>query len=255
MKITFRQAQDVRNLANQLIDKGLAKVDASKKRPRLIADPVQLATQFIMDTQGITYFVPEILALSEDEAKESSICFKTNDNENLLTLHDIWRRKCQGIQFIYNRPLADALVTINLKKSRPLDPTFPTCALFPTFPLTDPAITSHLKNYNFHEIKGWLSRAKEKHNPLVYPGTEIPLTKQDILKNYALRQLIHIHLRELMKYYEGLSKRQPGHPKLRQIQEKIESYKASLTLQDRYWQKKKKTFIKNGITKKYFRLT
>lgn len=222
IKVEFQIADDVKQLAHLLTALGSSMNPQTKE--------VVLAENFIVANDGHTYFLPEIMTLSEKEVTASPVSFKTKDGKT-VTLLEVWQTQGLEIQFIYNTPLVNALLTVDLAAEMPLNPTFPICAISSDSNLADPIITPSQQNYDFHGIVPWVT--KHKTDPL----TREPLEKQDILRNHALKQFIDVYINELIAERTRLLAIEQTE-QLTAVQAKLKDYKSVLKEQYNYWKGK-----------------
>lgn len=154
-----------------------------------------LADHFLLASDGETYLVDDIKSLSQEAAAQDlAISFNTKDGQS-LSLYDVYEALQNSNEavlenLIYNKPLADMLVT----RDSPLN------ALF--FPIIFP-VTSYLENTHEElEIKGFLDYCKKNELALCDPYLNKPLGSEQLIPNLALQRLIKFKIDYLIGLHQ-----------------------------------------------------
>lgn len=188
--ITFQRMQDVVIFIGRLANEGFIKPHLTANQTSFKADALTLGQQFLMNSEGETYFLPDLLALSEAEAASSPVAFRSEKSQTTAyTLHAVWHhcKRNQAIQtlgLIHNVAFAKALLEMIMENGK-------LHLRLPAY-LVDPCLVLEGREYGFHNafnLKTQLSLVKGT-GLLVSPEPGITLTKQSIVDNKVLRQLI-----------------------------------------------------------------
>jgi hypothetical protein len=204
--IQFSGTKDIHQLIHVLQKNDLIRI---LNDSQIEADTAGLSRHFLVANDGQTYLLEDIQQLSKEEAAESNISFKTKNNQEEKSLIEVWKiiRRIDkqpahlkfDIPWICNKPLAEALTTIDPSPDRLLNLIPPQCFFGKeVFPLVFPVITPQERTYEGNRIKDWLNwcTRKEKETRYPEPSNNSPLTESDLLPNVALEQLISVNFQQ-----------------------------------------------------------
>lgn len=198
--VQFNTVNDIHDLLELLHTKRLLRFREYKQGIISIkADLDQLAKCLLMASDGNTYFIDNLALLRHDESI-TNVNFLTKKNIS-VNVHTMKKYQIKHSDFIFNRPLAATLMSIEYSNDNlyDLNMKWPQTTLRVIFPVIYPVTTDRENTYDRYEINDWLAYRSNKHLPLTHPKPNHKrltnaLSHTDIFTNVALQQLIRVNV-------------------------------------------------------------